>query len=521
MEATVGSPLLTANEVLDGNLALRAQTGALQNSACVKCLLDLAENIPGLPGCAAGLANTLIESYEYGTQAGSGGINIGGAVSIAAGITGAALCFGSGGVIPSRLLTSATRAFQDLSKAQNAANITNNCSDCIEDGIEEAIEFANSIDPNDKTGPSGSGPSNFVDSMSQIPYFIRFENLDTASAPASCVTILDTLDKAIFDITSLQFTGFGFGDSSYSIFPPIIQPKFARDIDLRPNKNAILRISSSVDTSTGVLDWRFQTFDPKTMDLSPFIDDGCLPPNVNAPEGEGFIQFLVNLKIGAEDASKFTNKASIVFDNNSSIATPTWSNTIDLTSPVSRVIGLSKTQSDTNFVLNWNGNDFGGSGVQNYTVYVSSDGSDYSIWKLNTTGISDTFTGQVGRSYSFYSTATDSVGNVEMKSPVVEASTSIATSLRTAKDLPNFKVFQNVPNPLSRSTEITFLAPYSDIVKLEIVDQVGRTVHSESILSVVGLNSITWHPSHALSGIYYYRVTIGAHTRTRKLLIHN
>lgn len=51
------------------------------------------------------------------------------------------------------------------------------------------------MDPNDKTGPLGITTDNFIDKESTLQYLIRFENISTATAPASEVRIIDTLDN--------------------------------------------------------------------------------------------------------------------------------------------------------------------------------------------------------------------------------------------------------------------------------------------------------------------------------------
>jgi hypothetical protein len=54
-----------------------------------------------------------------------------------------------------------------------------------------------------------------------------------------------------------------------------------------------------------------------------------------------------------------------------------------------------------------------------------ADSGPYNIWLLDTTAISDTFVGQPGRSYTFYSLARDKVGNLEAAPVAPDATTKI------------------------------------------------------------------------------------------------
>lgn len=66
--------------------------------------------------------------------------------------------------------------------------------------------------------------------------------------------------------------------------------------DLRPAKNLLVRIEASLN-NTGLARWTFTSIDPDTGQPLPADDpDGFLPPNVNSPEGEGSVSFIVKPK---------------------------------------------------------------------------------------------------------------------------------------------------------------------------------------------------------------------------------
>src|SRR5262249_391980 len=66
-----------------------------------------------------------------------------------------------------------------------------------------------------------------------------------------------------------------------------------------------------------------------------------------------------------------------------------------------------------------------GSGIAFYDVFVSDDGGAFTSFKTHTTQTSATFNGQVGHTYSFFSVATDNVGNVQPTPTSAQATTQV------------------------------------------------------------------------------------------------
>jgi hypothetical protein len=82
--------------------------------------------------------------------------------------------------------------------------------------------------------------------------------------------------------------------------------------------------------------------------------------------------------------------------------------------------------------VNWSGtDDAGGSGVRSYDIYVSDNGGAYTLWQSDTSATSASYTGTIGDTYSFYSVATDNVGNVEATPTSAEASTTVTQTATT------------------------------------------------------------------------------------------
>lgn len=84
---------------------------------------------------------------------------------------------------------------------------------------------------------------------------------------------------------------------------------------------------------------------------------------------------------------------------------------------------------------------------------------------------------------------------------------------------------QNYPNPFNPQTKIRFNIPPSDavsgrIVKLEVYDILGR----EAAILVneqlnPGIYEVDWNSSNHPSGVYYYKLTAGAYSDTKKMIL--
>jgi len=351
-------------------------------------------------------------------------------------------------------------------------------------------------------------------------YTIYYENADSATAPATEVFVYDTIDTEVYDMSTLEFHGYGFNTTEIDFGLFRTTGSFSQDLDLRPEKNVILRISGVANEEDGTIKWSFLTFDPATMDLTEAIEDGFLPPNVNKPEGEGFVKFSIRAKSDIKHLDELANKATIVFDRNKPIETPIWSNTIDRVLPSSEVLMLGDSiVNDTNFVVSWMGND-AHAGVSFYDVYVSIDGEEFVPWLLSTSLTENTFTGEFGSTYSFYSIATDGAGNVEPDKDEKEATTKLVMVITNTVDpLQGYELHQNKPNPFSNQTQIVFELPEEKEVSFEIFDMTGKRVYSINKQYHQGRHNITWKPNAQSNGIYYYRMLTEDGAITKKMIL--
>ena len=135
--------------------------------------------------------------------------------------------------------------------------------------------------------------------------------------------------------------------------------------------------------------------------------------------------FTVKAKSNLTTGTQIANQATVVFDANAPIGTPTWLNTIDVTPPVSAVATLPVAEATAMFPVSWSGSDVG-SGIAFYSIYVSDNFGPFTAWLSQTAATTASYSGQAGHTYGFYSIATDLAGNIQAPKASADASTTVA-----------------------------------------------------------------------------------------------
>ncbi len=280
-------------------------------------------------------------------------------------------------------------------------------------------------DPNNLVGPAGFGPQGFIQPET-MPFEVDFENEPTATAAAQVVTATMTLDPNL-DSSTFQFTGFGFGAFNFTV--PTGLSQYSTTIDLRPDGiDLLVPVTLNLNQATGVVTVTFQSLDPATVEPPDGINAGFLPVDDANHDGEGYFTFTAQPKAGLPTGTTISAQASIVFDTNAAIATPTSLNTLDVGPPASAVTALPNTEKSPAFTVSWSGrDDTSGSGIAFYDVFVSDNGGPYVTFLTATTTTSIQFQGVAGHTYSFYSVATDNVGNRQPTPTAAQATTCVAS----------------------------------------------------------------------------------------------
>ena len=88
-------------------------------------------------------------------------------------------------------------------------------------------------------------------------------------------------------------------------------------------------------------------------------------------------------------------------------------------------------------------------------------------------------------------------------------------------DLPSeFALLSNYPNPFNARTVIDYQLPVGSSVRLDVYNILG-----EKVVTLVdeeqeaGYRSVTWDASEIASGIYFYKLTAGDYTATRRMML--
>ncbi len=91
---------------------------------------------------------------------------------------------------------------------------------------------------------------------------------------------------------------------------------------------------------------------------------------------------------------------------------------------------------------------------------------------------------------------------------------------QTKQSIPGIEVSQNFPNPFSESTTIKVNLQKPADLKLEIVNMLGEEVYELPAFSGnVGLNTLTIQANNLTPGIYFFTVTAGEASVTKKMII--
>jgi len=119
-----------------------------------------------------------------------------------------------------------------------------------------------------------------------------------------------------------------------------------------------------------------------------------------------------------------------------------------------------------------------------------------------------------------------SVWNRFMKNPDVQRGLAAAkfvtiTNAEEEKLLPkNFSLYQNYPNPFNPSTFITYQLPRNSFVILKVFDLIGKEVATlVNGEKEAGKHSVEWNAEGLPSGVYFYKLSAGNFTQTKKMIL--
>jgi hypothetical protein len=340
-------------------------------------------------------------------------------------------------------------------------------------------QLVRSWDPNEKVGPEGFGDKKFITSAGKMMYQILFENKKEATAAAYKIVIIDTL-KPEFNPETVEF-----GKTSHDA----AQYKWKK-------------------TRTGnILKWEIEGIE--------------LPPNVNPPEGEGWVAFTVSPLNSISSGTELKNSATITFDANPPITTNTYLNILDFKAPTTQMKPLTQKFKGKNLVIKWQStDDINGSGVESVTLYASIDGGAYNVFgTTNEDSLQVTLATGVHK-YSFYALGKDYIGNVESIRPAI-IGTESTNGIEQIENKPaKYSLSQNYPNPFNPVTTIEFSIPKTDNVTIKIYNVLGQEIKTLINGKMdAGTYKAEWQANNNSSGIYFYQMKAGDFSSTKKLIL--
>lgn len=384
-------------------------------------------------------------------------------------------------------------------------------------GVSDLRTFAWwASDPNAKYGPGGQSQGHYVSDDGAYAYTITFENDSTAGLPAQFITVIDSLDTEAFDLSSFTFTFATVGLNGIDAGAPT--KSFVRDFYLRESMGVDARVVGSFDETTGVALWEFFTIDTLTGQATTDPLAGFLPPDTLSPLGQGYVGFMVNRNPSIQEGDTIRNHATIIFDYNDPIVTPVWQMVVDTTPPASHVLTLPPAVQSDSVLVEWEGND-ALAGVYRYTVFVQKDGEGFVTWRTHTSETMGWFHGQLGSTYQFYSSATDSAGNVEEAPAGYDAATLFDESTGIHSVVSNTWSASIAPNPNDGAFALSVFSTRSMPAEVEILSSIGETILRKNLNLSTGLNSHQIRIDPA-PGLYTVRLITSDWSHIARFVLH-
>ena len=269
-------------------------------------------------------------------------------------------------------------------------------------------------DPNEIDGPVGYGEEHLVSTNEKMRYTILYENSpEFASAPASLVNITYPIPPEQ-NINSVRLSDFGFGSFVFNV--PSNTTAYTQRLDVSDSLGVWVDVTAGIDMTKKQVFWNLQSVDPATGFEPASADLGFLLVNDSLHHGEGYVSFSIAPKDNVTSGDTVGAEATIIFNENTAIATNVWTNTFDAIAPTSDLHAEIEADDSTACHFTFSAHD-DLSGIDNVELLVSLNGDAYK--SLGYFALTDTahYTLEDGYVYRFISRATDNVGNQEtMKS---------------------------------------------------------------------------------------------------------
>jgi hypothetical protein len=167
----------------------------------------------------------------------------------------------------------------------------------------------------------------------------------------------------------------------------------------------------------------------------------------------------------------------------------------------------------TNAIVIKGNNIFAGNSEYGANIYQSTNNGI--TWTLINQGLSEGLNALlISNIYIFAGSAASSVWRRQLSElgiGIKNISSEIPSS---------YSLQQNYPNPFNPATNIKFAIPKNDFVKITVFDMLGKeleTLVNEQLQP--GTYETNWNASNYPSGIYFYKLSAGDYSETKKMLL--
>ena len=358
-------------------------------------------------------------------------------------------------------------------------------------------------DPNELDGPDGYGDDRYVSTADRMQYTILFENdPDFATAPASRVEVTYPIPPQQ-NISSVRLGDFGFGSFTFAV--PNNTTAYTKRLDVSDSLGVWVDVTAGIDMANNQIFWYLQSVDPATGFEPANAQMGFLLVNDSLHHGEGYVTFSVLPKNNLASGDTVSVEASIIFDENTAIATNVWKNTFDAVPPTSHL--SAQTLATDSMVCNFTftaTDDPQGSGVDNVELMVSVNDGVYTTVGYYAPADTAHYTLVDGNVYRFISRATDNVGNQEAIKTVPDTLINNNTApvdilLSNASFMENAAVGTLIGSLSSIDNDITLPFVY------ELVSGTGD--NNNGLFYIQG-NKLYTNASYSCTGLFDYSVRI-------------
>ena len=155
-------------------------------------------------------------------------------------------------------------------------------------------------------------------------------------------------------------------------------------------------------------------------------------------------------------------------------------------------------------------------------AYYAISGSGELLWKLQLDGSPQQVdnTSAISKDGTLYLGVHHSALVSNQSSTLIAIRDTVTSVKNETTEFLSYKLEQNFPNPFNATTHIRYNIPQSGRVTLKVYDLMGRVV---SVLldryQEAGSYDVIFQPKDLASGIYFYTLTSGNFTATKKLIL--